>query len=83
MAWYQDGTNLQKVSTTWEFWKKNYKPSDEVPVSGIYKCQGCKKEITSNHPDKFPPQNHHQHSTAQGDIRWKLIVRTDTQGKTG
>jgi len=49
-------------------------------VSGIYKCQGCNKEITSNKDDPFPPQNKHQHTDAQGKVLWKLIIRTDTNG---
>jgi hypothetical protein len=27
----------------------------------------------------LPPQNHHQHSTSQGPIQWRLIV-TDAAG---
>ena len=61
-------------------WKTTYDPGDEVPVSGIYICVGCNREITSNKDDPFPPQNHHQHSPAQGRIRWKLNVRTNTTG---
>jgi hypothetical protein len=80
MAWYQDLSNLTKVSTTWAFWTSTYKPGDQVPVSGIYKCVNCKREITSNQGDPFPSQNHHQHPGGLGDIRWKLIVRTNTDG---
>lgn len=42
--------------------------------SGIYRCEGCGDEIASNKGNPLPPQNHHQHSPAQGAIRWKLIV---------
>lgn len=80
MAWYLDSANLTKTDGKPAHWSKEYGPSDEVPVSGIYKCSGCKKEITSNKEDPFPPQNHHQHSREQGTIRWKLIVRTNTEG---
>lgn len=83
MAWYQDGSYLKHSTSTYDCWTKTYGPGDTVPVSGIYKCLGCKKEITSNKPDKFPPQNSHQHTAAQGEIEWKLIVRTDTEGKNG
>jgi len=80
MAWYKDSKNLVQSTSDHSHWKSDYGPGAEVPLSGIYKCVGCKKEITSNKGDPFPPQNHHQHSMAQGLIRWKLIVRTNTDG---
>jgi hypothetical protein len=81
MAWYVDGSKVTKSNGNGEWWKEIYGPGDDVPVSGIYRCVGCNKEITSNSPDCFPPQNHHQHTTAQGTIRWKLNVRTNTKGE--
>ena len=81
MSWYIDGSSLVKTDGSKEWWKTAYKPSDKVPVSGIYRCVGCGREITSNDGDPFPPQNHHQHTTAQGAIRWKLNVRTNTSGQ--
>jgi len=51
-------------------------PGTAVPFSGIYRCEGCAGEIAANQGDPFPPQNHHQHQTAQGAIRWRLIVAT-------
>ena len=81
MAWIKDSSIVTKTTGKGEHWIKAYGPSMKVPVSGIYICIGCKKEVTSNHGDPFPPQNHHQHSSAQGDIRWKLNVRTNTEGK--
>ncbi len=80
MGWYVDLSNLSQVNPKQPWWTETYGPGDEVPVSGIYKCAGCKKEITSNEGDPFPPQNHHQHSQTQGKILWKLIVRTNTEG---
>ena len=81
MAWYIDLSALISVKPDNEWWKNTYKPSEIVPVSGIYKCMGCKREITSNKDDKFPPQNHHQHPTSDGSIKWKLIIRTNTSGQ--
>lgn len=49
-------------------------PGASTPHSGIYRCEGCGKEITSITGNPLPPQNHHQHSTAQGSIRWRLAV---------
>jgi len=80
MSWYIDGSKLTKSDGNKDWWKNIYKPGDEVPVSGIYRCLGCGREVTSNEPDRFPPQNHHQHTIAQGVVRWKLNVRTNTKG---
>jgi hypothetical protein len=80
MAWFIKGSSLTE-SSGGEWWQKQHGPSDPVPMSGIYKCQGCKKEVTCNEGDKFPPQNHHQHTEAQGPIRWRLNVRTNTKGE--
>lgn len=80
MAWYVDSNSIEKVKPEKQWWNETYKPHDQVPVSGIYKCTGCKREITSNKGDVFPPQNHHQHPTTVGSIKWKLIVRTNTNG---
>lgn len=49
-------------------------PGSTTPHSGIYRCVGCGKEIAANEGTPMPPQNHHQHSVAQGTIRWQLIV---------
>lgn len=49
-------------------------PGTAAPRSGIYRCEGCAKEVASNEGQPLPPQNHHQHSIAQGAIRWRLAV---------
>lgn len=81
MAWYENLNNLKLADTSLVHWKTLYGPGGTVPVSGIYRCRGCKKEITSNKDDSFPPQNKHQHSTDDGAVQWELIVRTNTAGK--
>lgn len=81
MSWWTDKSELTKSDGSKPWWTSSYGPSDKVPVSGIYRCTGCKKEITSNEGDPFPPQNHHQHSLAQGAVKWKLNVRTNTTGE--
>jgi hypothetical protein len=53
---------------------KIHGPGAQTPHSGIYRCDGCGKEIAANAGNPLPPQNHHQHSPAQGDIRWRLLV---------
>lgn len=81
MAWYVQGTAVETCNGTESIWRTDYTPSQTVPRSGIYKCGGCKREITSNAGDPFPPQNHHQHTSSQGSIRWRLLVWTNTQGE--
>lgn len=53
-------------------------PGAKTPYSGIYRCEGCSKEIASNAGNPLPPQNHHQHNSAQGSIRWRLVVYAQT-----
>ncbi|BEP61277.1 hypothetical protein GmRootV213_18310 [Variovorax sp. V213] len=80
MAWHIEGSKLVKSDGKGVHWTTTYGPGDDVPVSGIYLCLGCGKEVTCNQPDKFPPQNKHQHTAAEGNIRWKLNIRTNTEG---
>jgi hypothetical protein len=42
---------------------------------------GCGREDVSEKGKPFPPQNHHQHTLAQGLIRWRLIVYSDRDPK--
>lgn len=73
MALYKYAEYLQQ-STDAAF-DQIYGPGQRVPHSGIYKCQGCNREIAANEGgDPFPPQNHHQHTQQQGAIRWRLAV---------
>ena len=51
-------------------------PGTVTTFSGIYRCEGCGHEIVSTKTHPLPPQNHHQHTAAQGMIRWRLIVAT-------
>ncbi|MEC4240805.1 protein L [Pseudomonas sp. MF6394] len=81
MAYYTDKSVFQKITNPHEIWGKEFGPAEIVPVSGIYRCTGCNKEVTSNHGDKFPPQNHHQHTLLAGPIKWKINVWTNTEGK--
>jgi len=80
MSSYVKSSVLVEANGDKDWWKNTYGPGDTVPMSGIYRCLGCKREITSNEDDPFPPQNHHQHTASQGSIKWKLNVRTNTQG---
>lgn len=79
MAWYKYDQYVQKSSG--DAYDSTYTPGATVPHSGIYRCQGCGREIASNKGDPFPPQNHHQHTVAQGSIRWRLAVYADHKSK--
>lgn len=81
MSWYIDTSVIGKGDGSQAHWTTVHKPGSNVPVSGIYRCLGCKREVASNANDPFPSQNHHQHDPGQdGSIRWKLNVRADTKG---
>ncbi|GCD52029.1 hypothetical protein NBRC3188_0726 [Acetobacter pasteurianus NBRC 3188] len=51
-----------------------HSPGTPAPFAGIYKCAGCGHEIGTAEAHPLPPQNHHQHTVAQGNIRWRLAV---------
>ena len=57
---------------------KIYEPGQRPKWSGIYRCEGCGKEISHTENQELPPQNHHQHSVNQGKIRWRMAVYAKT-----
>lgn len=77
MALYLDEQAVKKAKPHQVF-ETEHAPGRTVPHSGIYVCTGCDKERACNEGDPFPPQNHHQHSSTQGEIRWKLRVYAET-----
>ena len=84
MAWCTESTKQFLFVTAKgheERWTKRYSPGEKVPVSGIYRCIACKKEVTSNaqNDDRFPPPSHHSHPNLAA-TKWQLIVRTNTDG---
>jgi hypothetical protein len=72
MAWYKNGNYLQQ--NTHANFDTLYKPGGCPYDSGIYRCEGCGREISHTQGNILPPQNHHQHTSAQGTIRWRMIV---------
>lgn len=72
MAWYKY-SQVFTANPNSEF-DILYEPGATVAWSGIYRCEGCEREIVHTHLHPLPPQNHHQHTHAQGRIRWRLIV---------
>ena len=71
MAWYTEAAHLQAEKVT-QVWTDTHGPAEKVQASGIYRCKGCKREVTCNKNDPFPPQSHHQHAPHEGDISLAL-----------
>lgn len=76
MAQYKYGNFLNKSNNA-EF-DRIHAPSIAAPWSGIYQCVGCQREATCVQSYQLPPQNHHQHTPQQGQIRWRLLVAHGT-----
>ena len=72
MALYNDGSYLSQSDS--DAFTATHNPGSKTPDSGIYRCAGCGYEIVSEKPKTFPPESHHAHTTAQGKVRWQLIV---------
>lgn len=74
MAWYKNKNYLSE--NTHANFDKLYSPGGTPPSddSGIFRCEGCGKEIAHTQGTKLPPQNHHQHTKEQGEVRWRMIV---------
>ncbi len=72
MALYKHGQFLAKSDH--QAFDQVHSAGTSTPYSGIYRCESCGHEVTSVVSHPLPPQNHHQHSTSQGAIRWRLVV---------
>ena len=72
MALYKNSTYLG--TSTDSAFDTIYSPGNTTPHSGIYRCEGCGREIASNAGNPLPSQNSSQHSSSQGSIRWRMIV---------
>ncbi|HEY4361904.1 MAG TPA: hypothetical protein VGN17_13080 [Bryobacteraceae bacterium] len=73
MALYRYSEFLTLAAEHAEF-DKLYKPGEVTAWSGVYKCEGCGREVVHTINKSLPPQDHHQHTASQGTIRWRLIV---------
>jgi hypothetical protein len=77
VAFFKCGSFLQKQDDPrFDQW---WGPSVAAPPSGIFRCIGCGTTISSTVGNHLPPQNHHQHTAAQGAIRWQPIVKAHHQ----
>lgn len=54
MAWYTEAAHLQAEKVT-QVWTDTHGPAEKVQTSGIYRCKGCKREVTCNKNDPFRP----------------------------
>ena len=79
MATYKYPVYLQQNDST--AFDMDNGPGVAAPHAGIYRCMGCGREIGIAHGHILPPQTHHQHTPAQGHIRWRLIVYADHNPK--
>lgn len=75
MATYKYPNYIQHLDH--DAFDKQYHPGIITPSSGIYRCMGCGREDVSTQGHPLLPQNHHQHTVAQGPILWRLIVFAD------
>jgi hypothetical protein len=78
MALYKDPQYLQQ-----EFgaeYDAIHEPGFATPFSGVYRCEGCGKSITSIRGRPLPPQNSHEHSIANGRVRWRMVVKSHLVG---
>jgi hypothetical protein len=57
---------------------QSYPPGAHTPLSGIYRCMGCGREVVSEHAKPLPSQNHHGHLPIQG---WRMVVWADHNPK--
>jgi hypothetical protein len=46
------------------------------PHAGIYRCEGCGREVIAPHGEPLPGQKDHDHTPEHGTVRWRLIVAT-------
>ena len=79
MALYKHATFLGQSQH--EVFDQVRHPGTATPYSGIYRCENCGREITSEAQNPLPPQSHHQHAPGQGEILWRLVVYADHKPK--
>jgi hypothetical protein len=79
MAFYKNGGYLAQSQDG--AFDTTYSAGATPTHSGIYRCPGCGREVVAEENRSLPPQNHHQHTAAQGAVRWQMIVYADHRAK--
>ncbi len=77
MALYKEEKYVKKSDD--KAFDTTFNPGQAPEHSGIYRCTGCGHEVVAEQSRQLPPQNHHQHTTSQGPIRWKMLVYAQHQ----
>jgi len=72
MALYQESIHVKNTRDA--AFDAIHTPGTAAPFAGIYRCVACGHEIGTAAGHELPPQNHAQHHTGLGPIRWKLLV---------
>ncbi len=78
MALYKYSTHLGKSDHS--AFDEQYEPGTKTENAGVYRCVSCGDEIGIAKGHTLPPQNHHQHPTGLGRIRWQLVVYAQPKG---
>ena len=72
MAQYLDSSFL--VRSPHFGFEKSYAPGTVVPVSGIYRCRGCGREVALAKGSALPLHAQHDHGFESGPASWVAIV---------
>ncbi len=57
---------------------RTHAPGEEARHSGIYRCDGCGREIVAGALQRLPAAGDHAHAPTQGAVRWRLVVYAQT-----
>lgn len=79
MATYKSEDFLDKDESD-EF-DKLHLPGTVISFTGIYRCEGCGRELICGRGQALPLTNHHQHEDERLAVQWRLIVFADHNPK--
>jgi len=75
MAMFKDSEVL--LTSDDPVFETRYLPGEVVLHPGIYQCTGCQREVPVMAHTRLPRRSHHQHTSAEGEAFWQLIVFAD------
>lgn len=78
MAYYKNGNYLTHSDDA--LFDAIHNPGAEAPRSGIYRCTGCGRSITSIQGRPLPPQFGGDHHPHPAPIRWQMVVMSHLVG---